>query len=82
MGKHKIMEQMLSLSTQIWANFKNNPSKGLTEPCSYDNIALNLGNINQRLIIQMINLCVVVVVVLSLLLVVINKEAFAAGSAT
>ena len=36
-------------------------------------------HINQRQIIQMMNLRMVVVVVLSLLLVDINKEAFAAG---
>jgi hypothetical protein len=71
---------MLTRPTRIWANFKNNPAKGLTEPCSYDNIALNLSNINQRLIIQMMSFFVVVVVVLSLLLVLINKGAFAAGT--
>jgi hypothetical protein len=40
---------------------------------------VNFKHINQRQIIQMMNLSVVVVVVLSLLLVDINKEAFAAG---
>ena len=83
---YKFISQLLFLKkyfikkrqTQTYFLFKV-IKKGLTDMFTCVTMSLiNFKRINQRQIIQMMNLSVVVVVVLSLLLV-INKEAFAAG---